>query len=108
MHQGGRHRGCQKEGQGCWPRPFGMTLMQADNTNAALKRLLEESCETGPLDDATQEFISDVSWKFDTAGTGESIPPAEGHESILFSTFYIMCVANIKTYMKAWSTLRNV
>lgn len=97
----------KKKVRGAGPAPFGMTLMQANRTSAALKKLLEESCETGPLDDAIEVFISDVFWNFDTAGTGESVPPQEGHEPILFSTFYIMCVANIKTYMKACSTLRN-
>lgn len=97
-----------KKVRGAGPGPFGMTLMQASRTNAALKKLLQESCETGPLDDAIEAFISDVFWNFDTAGTGDSIQPAEGHEPILSSTFYKMCVANIKTYMKTWSTLRNV
>lgn len=98
----------KKKVRGAGLGPFGMTLRQAGRTNAALKKLLEESCETGPLDDAIEVFISDVFWNLDTAGTGESIPSAEGHEPISLSTFYKMCVANIKTYMKTWSTLRNV
>lgn len=74
-----------------------MVFMQASRTNAALKKLLEESCETGPLDHAIEAFISDVFWNFDITGTGKSIPPAEGHAPISSSTFYKMCVANIKT-----------